>query len=420
MGLTTAMLPVKQPNGMGPRHARGPNNLESSGWQRCYVVSLTLLASAALATLVTFGVLNLMLADASLPPMSPPHASLGQQGALPQQQPGGARAAVGATDGGGGGGIAAAAQDTAAAAATHRPEPHAPTRPLPPPRRRAWDHQFEDLRGLYSTPPQDGSERCKQSKICDGDHSCGPDERGCITSATERQDHVRKAIAWAWEGYRCVPLPHPTNEHMPRCIRRCLSSLPPSLPPPPGTAPHCAAHARARGDRRRYAWGHDEVDVLSKSPHAWFNLGLTIVDSLDTLLIAGLLDEYQEARHWVANHLYFHDGASVQFFEVNIRILGGLVSAYYLSDGDELYLHKAEQLADRCVAVACCVWCVAGALVGVGVGGRCMCASVQQGRCGARRAQGSAGCWQELSPDALARAHAAGCWWRSTRRRASL
>lgn len=88
--------------------------------------------------------------------------------------------------------------------------------------------------------------------------------------------------------------------------------------------------------------------MLSKSPHAWFNLGLTIVDSLDTLLIAGLMDEYLQARHWVANHLVFHDGSNVQFFEVNIRILGGLVSAYYLSGGDDLYLHKAEQLSDRC------------------------------------------------------------------------
>lgn len=100
--------------------------------------------------------------------------------------------------------------------------------------------------------------------------------------------------------------------------------------------------------RRKFAWGHDEVDVLTKSPHAWFNLGLTIVDSLDTLLIAGLMDEYYQARHWVANHLVFHDGSNVQFFEVNIRILGGLVSAYYLSGGDDLYLHKAEMLSDRC------------------------------------------------------------------------
>jgi hypothetical protein len=55
----------------------------------------------------------------------------------------------------------------------------------------------------------------------------------------------------------------------------------------------------------------------------------------------------QQARHWVANHLQFKDGSSVQFFEVNIRILGGLLSAYYLSDGDDMYLHKAQQLADR-------------------------------------------------------------------------
>jgi hypothetical protein len=29
------------------------------------------------------------------------------------------------------------------------------------------------------------------------------------------------------------------------------------------------------------------VDVINHKPLAWFNLGLTIVDSLDTLLIAG-------------------------------------------------------------------------------------------------------------------------------------
>lgn len=96
--------------------------------------------------------------------------------------------------------------------------------------------------------------------------------------------------------------------------------------------------------------------MLTKSPHAWFNLGLTIVDSLDTLLIAGLWDEYHQARHWVANHLVFHDGSNVQFFEVNIRILGGLVSAYYLSGGDDLYLHKAEMLSDRFVRRGSSQW----------------------------------------------------------------
>lgn len=54
-----------------------------------------------------------------------------------------------------------------------------------------------------------------------------------------------------------------------------------------------------------------------------------------------------QARHWIANHLHFPDGRDVQFFEVNIRITGGLLSAYFLSGGDELFLHKAEQLGDR-------------------------------------------------------------------------
>jgi hypothetical protein len=64
---------------------------------------------------------------------------------------------------------------------------------------------------------------------------------------------------------------------------------------------------------------------------------------------AGLNEEYQQARHWVANHLEFRDGSKVQFFEVNIRILGGLLSAYYLTGGDDMFLQKAEMLADRCV-----------------------------------------------------------------------
>lgn len=39
---------------------------------------------------------------------------------------------------------------------------------------------------------------------------------------------------------------------------------------------------------KKYAWGHDNVKPISKGYHDWFNLGLTIVDSLDTLYIMGL------------------------------------------------------------------------------------------------------------------------------------
>jgi hypothetical protein len=36
------------------------------------------------------------------------------------------------------------------------------------------------------------------------------------------------------------------------------------------------------------------VGVLKRQPLRWFDLGLTIVDSLDTLLMMGLEEEYHE------------------------------------------------------------------------------------------------------------------------------
>lgn len=41
---------------------------------------------------------------------------------------------------------------------------------------------------------------------------------------------------------------------------------------------------------KKYAWGHDNVKPMSKKYHEWFGLGLTIVDSLDTIYIMGLND----------------------------------------------------------------------------------------------------------------------------------
>lgn len=39
------------------------------------------------------------------------------------------------------------------------------------------------------------------------------------------------------------------------------------------------------------AWGKDELKPISHSSETWFNLGLTLVDSLDTMLLMGLNDE---------------------------------------------------------------------------------------------------------------------------------
>lgn len=96
---------------------------------------------------------------------------------------------------------------------------------------------------------------------------------------------------------------------------------------------------------KRYAWGHDELKPVSKGWIDWMGLGLTIVDSLDTLWIMGLKDEFRIARNWVADNLTFARDANLQLFEVVIRELGGLLSAYHLS-GDQVFLTKAIQLGN--------------------------------------------------------------------------
>lgn len=97
---------------------------------------------------------------------------------------------------------------------------------------------------------------------------------------------------------------------------------------------------------RRYAWGRDHLKPISKTHQTWFDLGLTLIDSLDTMLVMGLKEEYVEARVWVEDNLKFTTDKDVNLFETTIRVLGGLLSTYHLSQ-DQIFLDKAVDLADR-------------------------------------------------------------------------
>ncbi|XP_022919358.1 endoplasmic reticulum mannosyl-oligosaccharide 1,2-alpha-mannosidase [Onthophagus taurus] len=97
---------------------------------------------------------------------------------------------------------------------------------------------------------------------------------------------------------------------------------------------------------KEFAWGHDNLKPISKNYYDWFGLGLTIIDSLDTMYIMGLQREYEEARTWVDKHLQFTHDRDVNLFEVTIRVLGSLLSIYHLT-GDRMYLQKATNLGDR-------------------------------------------------------------------------
>ncbi|XP_068199071.1 mannosyl-oligosaccharide 1,2-alpha-mannosidase IA [Antennarius striatus] len=106
----------------------------------------------------------------------------------------------------------------------------------------------------------------------------------------------------------------------------------------------------AWGSYRRYAWGSNELRPISKQGHS-SNLfgsinGATIVDALDSLYIMEMFDEFDEATNWVEKNLDFNVNAEVSVFEVNIRFVGGLLSAYYLS-GKEVFRRKAVELGEK-------------------------------------------------------------------------
>jgi Glycosyl hydrolase family 47 len=94
-----------------------------------------------------------------------------------------------------------------------------------------------------------------------------------------------------------------------------------------------------------FAFGHDEVLPQTKGHNDnWGGIGTTLVDSLDTLWLMDLKDEFWRARDWVRDTLTHHGSVSV--FETTIRSLGGLLSAYDWS-GDEAFLEKAKDLGAR-------------------------------------------------------------------------
>ncbi len=97
----------------------------------------------------------------------------------------------------------------------------------------------------------------------------------------------------------------------------------------------------------QYAWGRDELKPVSKRGHDnWGGMGVTLVDSLDTLWLMGLKEEFWQARDWVRDSLTFEHAATVSVFETTIRELGGLLSAYDLSS-DKAFLDKARKLGDK-------------------------------------------------------------------------
>ena len=99
---------------------------------------------------------------------------------------------------------------------------------------------------------------------------------------------------------------------------------------------------------KKYAWGHDVLKPISGSYHDWYKESLYIspIDAYSTLQVMGLKKEAREIEKYIIRHVDFDKDMDVKVFEVNIRILGGLLAMYEWS-GNKKELEKARDFADR-------------------------------------------------------------------------
>ena len=105
---------------------------------------------------------------------------------------------------------------------------------------------------------------------------------------------------------------------------------------------------RAWQSYEQYAWGHDALKPLSKGYEDWYSEPLYIspIDAYSTLYMMGFTEETRRIEQYVSDSLNFDKDIEAKVFEVNIRILGGLLSMYELS-GNPKVLDKARDFGDR-------------------------------------------------------------------------
>lgn len=100
---------------------------------------------------------------------------------------------------------------------------------------------------------------------------------------------------------------------------------------------------------KKGAWAKDELRPLNggfKTPFCGW--AATMVDSLDTLWIMELYDEFELALKELPSIDFLHtEGCQINLFETTIRHLGGLLSAYDLTGGKyRILMEKAVELAE--------------------------------------------------------------------------
>ena len=110
-----------------------------------------------------------------------------------------------------------------------------------------------------------------------------------------------------------------------------------------------AEFKKAWGGYQKYAWLHDELSpVTGKFRDPFCGWAATLVDSLDTLWIMGLEEEFDQAAKAIDSiDFTTSPRGDIPMFETTIRYLGGLLAAYDVSEGKyPNLLAKAEELGE--------------------------------------------------------------------------
>ncbi|CAN1156914.1 Alpha-mannosidase I MNS4 [Linum perenne] len=102
----------------------------------------------------------------------------------------------------------------------------------------------------------------------------------------------------------------------------------------------------------------DELKPLScQGEDSLGGYALTLIDSLDTLVLLGDKDRFTSSVDWIGKNLRFDINKTVSVFETSIRVLGGLLSAHLIASDyatgmripsyDNQLLNLAEDLGRR-------------------------------------------------------------------------
>jgi len=99
---------------------------------------------------------------------------------------------------------------------------------------------------------------------------------------------------------------------------------------------------------KQYAWGHDVLLPLTKTNSDWYKESLHIspIDAYSTMKVMKLDNFAKEVEQYIKDSVSFDKDIFVKTFEVNIRVLGGLLCMYEYT-GDPRILAQTKDFGDR-------------------------------------------------------------------------